>query len=106
MRLNDSSRVQLTATVTATTDPTAGTLFLIVDAVPHSCTWDGPATSSSGRWFRTAHTDDHFAGPAVPADQVDGATVLSYGQHPAELRLTIADTIVASVCEPVTVRVD
>ena len=107
MKLNDSSRLQIRIdALRFTQDPTGGTLVLTVDGTDHACTWDGPATQDGGTWTRAAHTNDFFAGPAVPIGAVSGATVLGYGVHAAELRLTLSGLIVASVVESIAVRAD
>lgn len=105
MIIDDSSRVQLRATITSSVNPTSGTLTLDVDGTEHACTWDGAATQKAPEsWVRVAHTNTFFAGPDVPADQLDGANVLDYGFHNTELRLNVNGTIVAKPCPAITVR--
>lgn len=107
MNINDSSRLQLLIkNLQVDRDPADGLLVLAVDNTEYPCTWDGPATATGSHWTRSAHTSGYFAGPRVPADRVNGATILTYGLHPTELRLTIGGTIIAQPTAPIIVRAD
>lgn len=106
MRLNDNTRASLNITAVASVDLTEATLALAIDNIEYPCTWDGAATTSVGKWTRLGHTTSYFVGPTVPAGQVNGATILTYGIHPIELRCTVGTTIIAATLEPITIRVD
>ena len=95
MNLNDNARLQITVTAVTSINPDTATATLAIDDTAHPVTWDGAGVEDGGVWTRAGHTETWFAGPAVPADQLSGATVLTRGLHIVELRVKIGGTIAA-----------
>lgn len=83
--MNDNDRTRLYAdNLTTTFTPTV--VVLAVDGVEYPCTVN---TTGTGPYVVNATTTGYFAGPAHPTPA--GATVLTYGIHTAEARLTSSD---------------
>ena len=83
--MNDNDRTVLGFDdLTSTFNPT--TVVLAVDGTEYACT---PTVTGTGPYVISAVTDTYFAGPAHPTP--GGATVLAYGVHTAEARVTASD---------------
>lgn len=83
--MNDNDRTVLGFDgLTSTFNPT--TVVLAVDGTEYACT---PTVDGSGPYTISAVTNTYFAGPAHPTPA--GATVLAYGVHTAEARVTASD---------------
>ena len=82
---NDNTRTRLYVdNLTSSFNPT--TVKLAVDGIEHDCT---VAAAGTGPYTLTVTTTDYFAGPAHPTPA--GATVLAYGVHTVEVRVTASD---------------
>lgn len=98
LAFNDDDRRKIKVTATASIDLGDCSIVLTIDDQPYPCTWSGPASETSGQWTRQAVTDGWFAGPAVPAGKVDGATILAIGTHTPEVIVEHpGGTIIAAV---------
>lgn len=80
---NDRKRIYDDGIVT-TFAPTS--IKIAIDGVEHDCTLE---VAGTGPYATNATTTGFFAGPAHPTPA--GATVLTYGVHTVEVRVTSAD---------------
>ena len=85
MNFNDNDRRRIYIDGTTTTfAPTA--VKLAIDGTEYDCT---TTTTGTGPYVSDATTTGYFAGPAHPTPA--GATVLAYGTHTVEVRVTGSD---------------
>lgn len=80
---NDRRLLQISG-VTSSFQPTS--VALAIDGTEYPCT---PTTTGSGPYTVGGVTTGWFAGPAHPTPA--GATVLAYGTHTVEVRVTASD---------------
>lgn len=85
--MNDNDCTQLGFDdLTSTFNPV--TAVLAIDGIEYACT---PTVVGTGPYVISAVTNSFFAGPAHPSP--GAATVLAYGVHTAEARVTASDGI-------------
>ena len=96
--LNDNDRSPIGVDgLRSSFDPSGSTWVLSINEVgEHPCEVVNSTQVKPGEWRFDIRTTGAFAGPAVPAGSLDGATLLDYGSHWLEVRATQGDRIVAN----------
>lgn len=88
MNFDAATRTKIYVDMDLSYDPTGTTVELNIDGTWYPATWQGSPTPIGSKWTQTALTTGYFAGPAVDAGTVAGATVLAAGNHVTETRVT------------------
>lgn len=104
MNDNDRDRLYIEDLLIAFDPAGIGVVLAVDDLTPFACVVDSTSPAKPGWWKVAAHTTAYFAGPAVPVADRAGATVLDYGRHTLEVRVTKAGSIASRKLDPLVIR--